>query len=91
MTKTASIRVAREKAAVCIEVRDQGKGISTERLAEIRSRGYGVGIGGIRERLHRFHGEMKIESTASGTTVSAIIPLANETPLTHSEPLQLAV
>lgn len=90
-SKTAYIRVVRERAGVCIEVRDDGKGISPERLAEIRSGGCGVGIGGIRERLRRFHGEMKIESNSSGTTVSTIIPIPNETPLAHLEPVQVAV
>jgi len=90
-SKTACIRVARENASVCIEVRDAGKGISPERLAEIRSRGCGVGIGGIRERLRQFHGEVKIESNGSGTTVSATIPIPNEAPLSDFEPLRVAV
>jgi PAS domain S-box-containing protein len=80
-SKTACIRVAREKASVRIEVRDEGKGISPERLAEIQTQGSGVGIGGIRERLRRFHGEMRIESYGSGTIVSATIPIPNEAPL----------
>ena len=90
-SNTACIRVARDKASVCIEVRDEGKGISRERLAEIQSRGSGVGIGGIRERLRRFQGEMKIESNGSGTTVSATIPIPNEAPVADFEPLQAAV
>jgi PAS domain S-box-containing protein len=76
-SKTAYIRIVREKARVRIEVRDKGKGLSPERLAEIQSRDSCVGIGGIRERLRRFDGEMKIESKGSGTTVSVIIPIPN--------------
>jgi len=90
-SKTAYIRVTRKKASVCIEVRDEGKGMSPPRLAEIQSRGCGVGIGGIRERLRRFHGEMKIESNGSGTTVCATIPIPTEAPLEDFEPLQAAV
>ncbi len=90
-SKTACIRVARESASVRIEVRDEGKGISPERLAEIGSHGAGVGIGGIRERLRRFNGQMKIESNGSGTTVSATIPIPNEPLLADFEPLQAAV
>jgi signal transduction histidine kinase len=89
--KNASIRVARENADLCIEVRDDGKGISPERLAEIQSRGSGVGIGGIRERLHQFHGEMKIESNGSGTTVFATIPIPNEAPLAYFKQLRATV
>lgn len=90
-SKTARIRLARERASVYIEVRDEGTGISPERLAEIQSRGSGVGIGGIRERLRQLHGELKIESDGSGTTVSATIPIPNEAPPADSEPLSSAV
>jgi PAS domain S-box-containing protein len=90
-SKTARIRVGREKARVCIEVRDDGKGISPKRLAEIRTQGSGVGISGIRERLRQFHGEMKIESNGSGTTVSARIPIVSEASPVDFEPLPAAV
>jgi len=60
-------------------------------VAEIQSRGSGVGLGGIRERLRQFRGEMKIEFNASGTTVSATIPIPNEAPLSDVEPLRAAV
>jgi len=90
-SKTAHIRVERERTSVRIEVRDKGKGISPQRLAEIRTQGSGVGVGGIRERLRRFHGEMKIESNGSGTVVSATIPIPNEAPVAELEPLKAAV
>lgn len=90
-SKTAGIRIAREKGSVCIEVRDDGKGMPPARLAEIQMRGSGVGIGGMRERLRRFHGEMKIESNGSGTRVSATIPIPDEVPRPDFEPLQIAV
>lgn len=90
-SKIARIRVAREKASVRIEVRDEGKGISPQRLAQIQTQGAGVGISGIRERLRRFRAEMKIESNGSGTVVSATIPIPNEVPVADFEPLQAAV
>lgn len=77
-SKTASIRVAREGAVVCIEVKDQGKGLSPEKLAEVQTGGSGVGLAGIRERVRQFHGKVKIESDSSGTTVSARIPIPRE-------------
>jgi PAS domain S-box-containing protein len=89
-SKTAYVRVAREKACVRIEVRDEGKGISRDRLAEIQAQGSGVGIGGIRERLRRFHGEMKIESCGSGTMVSATMPIPEEPPRSEFKPHQTA-
>ena len=90
-SKTARIRIARENGSICIKVRDEGKGISPERLAEIKSRGSGVGIAGIRERLRQFGGTMKIESDGCGTTVSANIPIPKEASPTDFEPLQAAV
>ena len=89
-SKTACIRVAREKSHIRIEVRDEGKGIPPERLEEIQTKGSGVGIAGIRERLHRFRGELKIESYGSGTTVSAIIPFPDEASLAEFKQHQTA-
>jgi PAS domain S-box-containing protein len=89
-SKTASIRLARQEERLWIEVRDEGKGIPGQRLAEIQSRGSGVGIGGIRERLRQFHGEMRIESNSSGTTVFAI-PLPSNASAEDQEPFRAAV
>jgi signal transduction histidine kinase len=45
-SKSASIRVAREADKISVEVRDQGRGMPPEKLAEIQSQGSGVGISG---------------------------------------------
>ena len=70
-SKIAVIRIDRKAESVSLEVRDEGKGISPERLNEIQSQGSGVGIRGIRERVRQFGGDMNIESNGSGTIVSA--------------------
>jgi PAS domain S-box-containing protein len=90
-SKTALIRVVCEGESVRTEVRDHGKGISSERLAEIQSHGSGVGIRGIRERIRQFHGKMKIESKGSGTTVIVNIPLPKSARSPNSDLLQAAV
>jgi two-component system, NarL family, sensor kinase len=90
-SKTALIRLIRQGESLWIEVRDEGKGIPGQRLAEIQSRGSGVGIGGIRERLRQFHGEMKIESNSSGTTVIASIPLPKDASSQGQERFRAAV
>jgi PAS domain S-box-containing protein len=90
-SKTALIKIGREAENVRAEVRDQGKGILPERMLEIQSHGSGVGIRGIRERIRLFHGEMKIESNASGTSVIVSIPIPREPNPADSEPLQAAV
>jgi PAS domain S-box-containing protein len=90
-SKTALIRVARDEDSVRTEVRDQGKGMSPERVLEIQSHGSGVGIMGIRERIRQFHGEMRIESNGSGTAVIITIPMPKQDPSADSESLQAAV
>jgi PAS domain S-box-containing protein len=74
-SKTASIRIARESNQITLDIRDQGKGMSRARLAEIQLGRSGVGIGGMRERLRQFEGTMNIESDSSGTQIFATIPL----------------
>jgi two-component system NarL family sensor kinase len=49
-SKTASIRIARESSQIIVEIRDQGKGMSPERLAEVQAGVSGVGIRGMRGR-----------------------------------------
>ena len=90
-SKTAHIRIARENGSVCIEVRDEGRGMPPERLAEIQLRGSGVGIGGIRERLRHFGGAMSIESEASGKRVLTTLPVPNDVRLNEAEPLQASI
>jgi PAS domain S-box-containing protein len=70
-SKTAVIRVGRDSDKIFAEVQDHGKGISQERLAQIQSQGVGVGIRGMRERVHQSHGELIVDSSALGTKIRA--------------------
>lgn len=72
---SAEIRIVRDGDNVSLEVQDSGKGISREKLAEIQSKGSGVGIRGMRERVQQFGGRMEIESDRRGTKVSFSFPL----------------
>ena len=93
-SETASIRIAREPNQISLVIRDQGKGMSPARLAEIQSGRSGVGIGGMRERLRQFEGIMKIESDSSGTRIFATIPLpksASPEDKSKTEALQASV
>ena len=74
-SKSASIRIDRESNQITLDIRDQGKGMSSERMAEIQSGRSGLGIRGMRERLHQFEGTMNVESDGSGTRIFATIPL----------------
>jgi PAS domain S-box-containing protein len=73
-SKVAAIRMKRAGRCVFLEVEDAGSGISPEKLLEIQSQGGGVGIRGMRERVLRCRGEMKIESEGRGTKLSITLP-----------------
>jgi signal transduction histidine kinase/DNA-binding response OmpR family regulator len=74
-SKTATIRISKDSTKITLEVRDRGKGMSAERLAEIQAGRSGVGLRGMRERLRHFKGTITIESGNRGTTVAAAIPV----------------
>jgi PAS domain S-box-containing protein len=73
-SKSAQVRIARKDGNVILEVEDRGMGMSADRLAEVQSRGLGVGVRGMRERVRQFHGELNIDSNSSGTRISVTIP-----------------
>lgn len=93
-SKKAEIRISRTRTEVTLEVCDWGKGITPERLTQLRSRGSGVGVPGMRERVCQFGGSMQMKSGKSGTTVCFRIPIPNERPSAQGAnpvPLQSAV
>lgn len=77
-SKTALVRVTREAEAITVEVQDEGRGMTEERLKEIRTGGSGVGLRGMTERMREFGGELRIESGAFGTRILATIPEAGD-------------
>jgi two-component system, NarL family, sensor kinase len=76
---TAMIQIVRESKMITVEVKDQGRGMSNEKLAEIQSSGSGMGIRGMRERIRQFHGTLKIVSGESGTQIVVNIPVPTST------------
>jgi PAS domain S-box-containing protein len=81
-SKNAAITLFRNGKIVSIQIRDEGKGISPEKLAKIQSQGSGVGIRGMRERIRQFEGVMHIQSNGTGTTISFVFPMPEERPST---------
>jgi two-component system NarL family sensor kinase len=61
-----------------LEIRDNGHGIPPDRLSRLQqtSAETGVGLAGMRERLHDLNGRLEIESDAHGTSMRAIVPLS---------------
>lgn len=77
-SRTASIGIVRDDDTLKVEVRDQGQGMSREKLTELQSSGSGVGIRGMRERLRHLWGKLNIESGSAGTVILAEIPIPKQ-------------
>jgi PAS domain S-box-containing protein len=73
-SRSATIAIAVSDNRISVEVRDRGRGMSVEKLTEIRGNASGVGIRGMRERVRQLGGEMKIASDDSGTTITVTLP-----------------
>ena len=65
-------------------MQDEGKGIPPEKLSEMAATGVpGVGVRGMRERIHQLGGRLEISSDGQGkgTTVMVKLPVTNPVPL----------
>ena len=74
-SNTARIRLSHDSENVFLEIQDEGKGLSPEKLARVRAQRAGVGITGMQERVRHFKGVMNIESNGHGTKVSCSLPV----------------
>jgi len=74
---SVEITIAVNAAEVSLKVKDNGKGIAPDRLRILREGGAEVGIGlaGMRERMRDLGGHLDLDSGASGTTVTAVMPI----------------
>jgi signal transduction histidine kinase len=74
---TAGIRLSRRDDQVVLRIRDRGSGISQAVLSatpdELRT--LGVGIPGMHQRMRQLGGDLRIESSGQGTTVTATAPV----------------
>jgi signal transduction histidine kinase len=71
-------------AAVVLQIRDEGKGISPKLLEESGQDwlgSLGVGVRGMSERIRQLGGKLEVASTATGTTVTARVPVARAAPV----------
>src|SRR4051812_28326247 len=79
-SERASIRLARESERIVLEIQDSGRGVTGETQAageDVRS--LGVGISGMRQRMRQLGGELAIRSDAAGTSVTAVVPVGEDT------------
>ena len=77
---SAEIKVEADAEQTTIEILDHGCGMPTPVLEHVRGDGnrLGVGLAGMRERVHELGGEFEVTSSDHGTTVRAQIPLKEE-------------
>jgi len=74
---TATVRLSVGDGVVRLEVSDKGRGIPREKLhADAGVSGMGVGIRGMIERIRQLGGQLGVETSPSGTTVAATLPMA---------------
>jgi PAS domain S-box-containing protein len=80
--KSAEISVDVDAEQVTIEIRDHGRGMPAHiiRQIEAETSKLGVGLAGMRERIHELGGRFVVSSNDRGTTVQASIPLGTDYP-----------
>lgn len=69
---SARVEINKHDDWVIVRIRDYGKGIPHETTG---SSNWGVGIGGMRERVRQFGGDLTVSRAEPGTLVEARIPL----------------
>jgi signal transduction histidine kinase len=75
----ADVRIQKLDGAVCMAIKDNGKGFQEEHVLHAR-KGKRLGLLGMRERLEMVGGKFTVTSApGKGTTVSAQIPLMERT------------
>jgi two-component system NarL family sensor kinase len=77
-SKTVDIRLSFDGERAILSITDYGKGIPSEKLHTFRETGVGVGVGlgGMKQRVRELGGHLTVESSDSGTCVTATLPLA---------------
>ncbi|HEV2400926.1 MAG TPA: sensor histidine kinase [Candidatus Sulfotelmatobacter sp.] len=89
---SAKITLQRTNGQLQLEIEDNGKGISEERLRRLDTSAAhtGVGIAGMRERVRELGGLMEVQSAGQGTTVRVVLPITHridsEDPQLSAEP-----
>ena len=75
-SRKAVVRLNRSAGQVRLEVQDKGKGIPREKQITVLGFGrVGVGLSGMRERVRELGGKLEVRA-AGGTTVIALLPIA---------------
>jgi signal transduction histidine kinase len=75
---SAEIKVEVDAEEITMEVSDHGRGMPERVLQQLRGDGtrLGVGLAGMRERIHELGGTFEVSSGGNGTTIRAVVPLS---------------
>ena len=75
---SAEIKVESDAEQITMEITDHGRGMPARVLQQLQGDGtkLGVGLAGMRERVHELGGSFEVTSNQGGTTIRASIPLA---------------
>ncbi len=75
--RSVEIKVEVDAEEISMEVSDHGRGMPTHILQKLHGDGtqLGVGLAGMRERIHELGGTFDVTSDANGTTIRAAVPV----------------
>jgi signal transduction histidine kinase len=78
-SKTARIKIwPSQETLLTVQVCDEGKGMSySNRTSAFAETNHGVGLSGMRERVRELGGTLEIQSTETGTTITAAFPVTH--------------
>lgn len=93
---SVAIALVRSAHDVTLEICDKGQGLPQVVLDAVMganqpSAPIGVGIAGMRERVHQLKGRMEISSSKGGTTIRTVLPVTEPAPANHREAAPPAV
>jgi signal transduction histidine kinase len=77
--KNGWITVRQRDGQLIVTVRDDGKGVD-ENVMEFRPDSIGMGLGGMRQRVKEFGGEIRLNNAKPGTVVEVTIPTRHMPP-----------
>ena len=86
-TTKACVRISADAHRIHVAVEDEGKGLDTQKLSSATAK-LGVGIQGMRGRLHQLGGKLEVRSNGHGTQVLATVPLHEATASDAAHPVE---
>ena len=74
-SRTAAVRLTDANGELCLEIRDEGRGIPVEVFQDgIRGSKFGVGLRGIQERARHLGGKVEFLSGSPGAVIRVTLP-----------------